>query len=153
MRRLALVAVLCLFALPTLAQQQNRPYFIKVQGQPLMELTYEGTANGSAVKAFNVYNGSKDFFFTSRGELKVPGTNKCVVLKNNANGTDEVILWQCSGNAQWNEKWKFVPASNAIQHVNHGGCLSLRGSQAIIAPCAGATKWNWNVARSSSYGR
>jgi hypothetical protein len=160
-----LLLVLALVVVPTVVlagvdRAGGKMYFFKPYGQQLV-LMYQNLRDGEQLSVQSNYGdpAREMIYHTSRGELVVGGAanepEKCVVLENNAQGTNRVILWSCSGNAQWNEKWQLVPSTGQIKHVNHGGCLENSSGKTIIAPCkqSNSQRWFWQPARGTSYGR
>lgn len=157
---LALALVLPVVVFAGVDRAGGQMYFIKQYGQRLY-LQYSRLDNGQQLSVANEFGDPTRqlIYHTTRGELVVGGApgeaEKCVVLENNAQGTNRVILWSCSGNAQWNEKWQLNFASGQIKHVNHGGCLENSGGRTIIAPCSASSagqRWFIEKARGASYG-
>lgn len=165
MRRNLAILVVLLVAVPVVLlagvdRSGGQMYFIKQYGQRLF-LQFSSLNNGQQLSIANEFGDPTRqlIYHTTRGELVVGGApgeqEKCVVLENNAQGTNKVILWSCSGNAQWNEKWQLNFAQGQIKHVNHGGCLENSSGRTIIAPCntnAPGQKWFFEKARGASYG-
>lgn len=163
-RKLLLVLVLAVVVPVVVLAGINRAggqmYFIKPYGLSQV-LMFHNIRDGEQLSVqMNYGDPAREMVYhTTRGELVVGGApnqaEKCVVLENNARGTDRVILWTCSGNAQWNEKWQLIPSTGQIKHVNHGGCLQNSNGRTTIARCnqANNQRWFWQPARSATYGR